>query len=419
MRILCPWWSAALFIACEGEPAALLADTSQDVSADSGLAPGDALIGGPDATDGLDAADLMQADTEGPDVAMTDAGDTAGLDADSVSQPDAALPASCSGLSLVASTRTATDPCADDASPGTVVPDLGEVLCRDRVVDPTAPGDIEFEVRDGTLSNPTAGRDPIEYRAFVPARGPDATTRPALVVMLHGFSGNLEMMTYQSEYLASHGLAVLALTFPNASFVDPPAHDLKALEVRGAIDLALSAAGPFGLGLDPTKVAIAGHSLGGKIAFYTASLDDRVDLVLAMDPNNGGGPPCFIAPDGCNQYPVAPNCVSGAMGLMSTMRAESFVMAAEDALLTPDAHHRAVAFYRGAPSPAHLLHFGASGHADWIGETPTRDVSMSVMTALALKRFYGISSVDAWLPEGPALDAFGDLGNLIDERRSK
>ena len=318
----------------------------------------------------------------------------------------------CAGLAVVERTQAVTDACAEDASSGGVFPDLGDVVCRDTVADPAAPGPVTFTRAAGQFGNPSPGRDDVVWRAWVPERGPEPGAAPALVVMLHGFSANLNSLTYQSERLASHGFAVVALTFPNAGFTDPPAQDLKVLEVQAVIDLALSPDGPFGGNINGEQIALAGHSLGGKIAFFTAASDPRVDVVIGMDPNNGGGPPCFIGP-GCNDFPVAPNCESGDVGVVGQIRAESLVFATEDAALTPDAHLRAIHFYRGAPSPSHLLHFANAGHADWIAANETRDFSLSVTTALLLRRFYGVSSVEAWLPGGAEVEA--RVGSLLDE----
>ena len=81
------------------------------------------------------------------------------------------------------------------------------------------------------------------------------------------------------------------------------------------------------------------------------------------------------------------------------------------------AHLRAVHFYRGAPAPAHILHFADARHAEWIAANETREFSLSVTTALLLRRFYGVNGVDSWLPEGPQVAA--RIGSLLDYAASR
>jgi hypothetical protein len=91
---------------------------------------------------------------------------------------------------------------------------------------------------------------------------------------------------------------------------------------------------------------------------------------------------------------VACAFVALALGLP----AEGLVFAAEDPTLTPDAHLRAVHFYRGAPTPAYLLHFPTAGHAEWSKDGDVAHVTDAVVTALLLTRFEGYSGLEAWLP---------------------
>ena len=114
------------------------------------------------------------------------------------------------------------------------------------------------------------------------------------------------------------------------------------------------------------KIAVAGHSKGGKVSFFTAVIDDRVDLAIGWDPSNSGGPPCFIGnvvPGlSCNALPAAPNCMIESPGNLHFMQAESLVLGEpRDNAVNPDKHHNSVHFYRGAPSPASLVLFNA-GH---------------------------------------------------------
>ena len=126
------------------------------------------------------------------------------------------------------------------------------------------------------------------------------------------------------------------------------------------------------------------------MAFYAAALDTRIDLVIALDPQNGGGPPCFLgetAQGDCNDFPVAPNCQAESSGILHQMQAESLIFGAEDTILTPDSHHWAREFYRGSPSPTHFISMPDVGHVAWSIDNDESTLSRGVYTAFLLSRF--------------------------------
>jgi len=366
--------------------------------------------------------------SDAPDTSAPDAQDVAPAPSDavgdSVPELDAgpeAVTIPCAGLTLVPVPTTPIDPCAEDLDTlsGVVVPDLGTVTCREAWGhDPSVAGPYQKIIEtDAVVPNPVPTHDDITVRVYAAAQEETSDALP-LVVVLHGFGARLESMQGHSRHLASHGFAVVAVTFPNTGFTDPAAHDLKVAEVRGVLDWAFSDANPERARLDPDKVAVAGHSLGGKIAFGVASEDPRVDLVIGMDPSNSGGPPCAVQADTCNSFPFAPNCQAPSPGVLSGLHAESLVFAAEDKALTPDAHLRATQFYKGAPGPAHLLHFPAASHAAWIKEGAESTFTRGVATALLLTRFLGRPDLGDWLPPAGAR-VQEQLGALLDDVRSK
>ena len=79
-------------------------------------------------------------------------------------------------------------------------------------------------------------------------------------------------------------------------------------------------------------------------------------------------------------------------------------MTNRDATTTPDTHHWAENFYRGAPSPAHLVLFDNAGHGDWGFTGPVTDVSKRAQMALLLSRLKGYTGLEAYLPGGDDLD---------------
>lgn len=316
---------------------------------------------------------------------------------------------------------TPATPCTDGdihVLNGTVRPDVGTVPSPgDFEGNPEMDGPWDSVSRTATVANPT-GRADIPVTSFAPANGdsPAAGAFP-LVVVMPGFGSRHTSYGAVTGGLVSHGFAVVGMDFPNTGLTDPAEHDRNAAEAVAVIDWALSE-GPDAGRIDASKIAVVGHSLGGKIGFYAASLDPRIDIVVGLDPQNAGGPPCFVAElsgGDCNAYPVAPNCESEESGRLHLMHAETVVFGADDALITPDAHLRARHFYRGAPSPAHWVYFPSASHAAWIGDGDDAGTSRRVYTALLLTRLQGYTGLDDLLPGGAWLDSVERVG----EHRTK
>jgi pimeloyl-ACP methyl ester carboxylesterase len=146
-------------------------------------------------------------------------------------------------------------------------------------VDPTTSGSHTWTEVAGTATR-------VDRQIPVQALRPDDAPL-GVVVFLPGFQLEASRYSALQEHLASHGFAVLG--------ADPPAsllsadHVAMALDVGVVFDWALAADGPLA-GLDASLPwAVAGHSLGGKVAVMAAARDARVDAVLAIDPVNGAG----------------------------------------------------------------------------------------------------------------------------------
>ena len=133
---------------------------------------------------------------------------------------------------------------------------------------------------------------------------PDVPAASApLVLMMPGFQLNASNYTGTATYLASHGFVVVQAD-PSAGFVGSD-HPAMAMDVMAVLDWALSAGGPAAF--DRTNVGATGHSLGGKIATFTATMDPRIDALFGIDPVDGGGPggPSPTTPD------IVPSLVGG------------------------------------------------------------------------------------------------------------
>lgn len=318
--------------------------------------------------------------------------------------------------SVAVSAPTLAEPCGTDldVNNGATAPDLGSLPPSTpwKGDDPARPGPLTVMETPTTI--PIAGATlraagqeiPVlagSVRATIHA--PTAGAALPLVLVLPGFTiSHTDYATY-ARHLASHGFAVIGVDTRAELF--RAVHDREAHELTQVLTWATSDASPLAGRIDATKIALAGHSKGGKLAAYTAALDARVDLTIGWDPVNGGGGPCAFDTN-CNRLPVAPNCQGKSAGIQSFTRAETLVLGAPpDALFNPDENVNAKHFYRGAPSPASYVLLDAS-HAAWSSITANAEVvriTKSVTTALLLSRFRAVTGLDPYLPGGTRLAA--------------
>lgn len=289
---------------------------------------------------------------------------------------------------------------------GVVVPDVGSLPSGDGSgMNPSELGPFSVSEDPQTLS--LSGGD-VPITVFLP-EGADESM--PLVIALPGYGASYVDYSHMTSHLASHGFVVVGADVAEGGFGDPALHDEKVAKVLEVLDWALSDDN-LSQHLDTSKVAMIGHSLGGKLSFYAAALDDRIDVVVGWDPQNSGGPPCFLGETdqgSCNDYPIAPNCEADDPGIVHQLKAESLVFGAEDGLLTPDTHLWAEQFYRGSPSPAHFVSMPDVGHSAWIQDDTVSHLTRGVHTALLLTRLRGYSGLENWLVDGSELAQSSDV----------
>jgi dienelactone hydrolase len=292
---------------------------------------------------------------------------------------------------------------------GTVRPDFGEAgTAAAFTADPLADGPYQVLSHDYTLENPDPARADYQLSTYVPSEdGQNPKSGPLpLLLLLPGFTYKHTSYLHFSKHFASHGIVVLGISPAGTGLGDKPDNPANVAEVRHALDWLLSES-PLAAVVDARKIGITGHSQGGKIAFFAAAMDARFKLVIGWDPQNGGGPPCDLAPllgQDCNAWPVAPACDAKRHvedpGVLDKLRAESLVFAARDTVVTNEKHMWAEHFYRGAPSPASLVLFPAAKHLDWTSTGAVTDVSKRIQLALVLTRFGLASGLERYLPTG-------------------
>lgn len=243
----------------------------------------------------------------------------------------------------------------------------------------------------------------LDAEMFVPIGQPP----DAFVLFMPGFGFGYESYTIYLEHFASHGFLAVGMNFYGCTFTIDGEHDIKANQALETISYIQSTYPDYA----QLPVYTAGHSLGGKIAFYVASLTSSITIsgAIALDPINAGGPPCFLFPDDCIEYPVAPNPETGQEGIMQNMQAgtASLIIGSEpDPLFTPDPQFNARQFYFGldgnglyaAPSPAWYYDFGTFPHGLYLPCLPSKQVQIikRTMVAFLMQDVLG-SDVEAYL----------------------
>lgn len=164
----------------------------------------------------------------------------------------------------------------------------------DPTSDPREPGPFTWETSSHALDLDGTS---IPLTLYIPD---DPGPHP-VVVLTHGFQ--LSPADYESygEHLASWGYVAVLPQLPG-SLLDPSTHVQLRAWIVGILDwievVGADAQAPLLGRADPETIGLAGHSMGGKISFLTASSDPRPRAVFGIDPvDAAGGPGQGPSPD--------------------------------------------------------------------------------------------------------------------------
>jgi predicted dienelactone hydrolase len=210
--------------------------------------------------------------------------------------------------------------------------------------DPADDGTYTVSTMTANIPGAAQGRT-LAATVFVPSGG---QPHP-LVVMSPGFQMARAQYTSYARHLATWGFVVVLTDYAESGFsID---HNRLANDVPKVIDWALA---EVSLQIDATRIATAGHSLGGKISMYAASLDSRIKAVVGWDPVDSNSP--SVAPEKMANMSAAVAVVgettNGSGGFMPCApMAENFQQ-----------------FYAGAKSPALSLTVVGADHMDWVDD---------------------------------------------------
>lgn len=275
--------------------------------------------------------------------------------------------------------------------------------------DPEQTGPFAIDELSGTVQSST-GNSFAAYAAFPQGPGPFP-----LVLVAHGFQLPGSQYEGYARHLASHGYVAVIPEYPTSFFGF--SHVEAAQDVLSSLDWALAEAtlGPI---IDESLVGTTGHSLGGKLAFLTASLDDRIQAAIALDPvdsaMNCSPQDC---PDVSSAMPAIPTAVLGET-LDATGSFQACAPAADNY----------TTFYAGASSPSLEVTVLGASHMSFLDDLascgitcsfcndPTADndavtsLSRAFVVAFFQRRLRQDASFDTYLNGAMATQRYVDTG---------
>ncbi len=180
---------------------------------------------------------------------------------------------------------------------------------------------------------------------FVPASAP--SPRP-LVFVSPGFQMARTQYTSYAHHLATWGMTVVLADYTDTGFF--PDHAQLAGDIQTEITWALAQPD---LAIDATKIATAGHSLGGKLSVLVADSDARIKAIVGWDPVDSNSPSAVSAMTNLHAaVAVVGETTDGSGGGMPC---------------APTAQNYAT-FYAAAASPALSMTIADADHRDWVDD---------------------------------------------------
>lgn len=262
--------------------------------------------------------------------------------------------------------------------------------------DPAGDGEHAVTTTSATIPGAAQGRT-LAATVFAPGGG--LTPRP-LVIVSPGFQMQRTQYTSYAQHLASWGFVVVLTDYAESGFfID---HARIAADVPAVIDWALAQSA---LAIDATRIASAGHSLGGKISVFAATLDPRLRAVVGWDPVDSNNP--SVAPEkmttlGAAVAVVGETTNGSGGGMPCAPSADNFA-----------------SFYAAAKSPALAITVTGADHMDWVDDPScslcgfcspgtanpaiARTVTRRLNVAWLRRHLLADTTMDSWLTAPPEL----------------
>lgn len=288
-----------------------------------------------------------------------------------------------------------------DAGVDAPAPDAGADVAPQPVPDPALAGSFEVVSLSENVTVP-ATNSTVSTVCFHPA---DGTSTYPLVTLAPGFQLPGSQFHGSAAHLASFGFVVCVPQY-NAALFNPD-HVKNAKEVLGVVDWATSSSSPLGGRVDATRIGAAGHSLGGRLSVLAASMDDRIDAVLGIDPVDSDDPDATeLLP-----LPIPTGFLGETLDTVGSFQA------------CAPAQHNFETFFARAGSPSFKVEVNGANHMSFLDDPstcglvcsfcqpPTRDhqvvlgLTRSYLAAFFLRHLEGETAYDEYL-----------VGAVADER---
>ena len=261
--------------------------------------------------------------------------------------------------------------------------------------DPALPGPATTMSAAAQIPGALTGRTLASTVITPSTAGP----RP-LVVISPGFQMARTQYLSYATHLASWGFVAIVTDYGESGFAID--HQRIANDIPAVITWALAQPN---LAIAPQQIAVAGHSLGGKVSILAASGDPRIEAVVAWDPVDSNAP--SVAPEKMGTMTAAiavigetTNATGGFMPCAPA--ADNFTQ-----------------FYAAAPSPALQATVAGADHMDWVDDptcfactfcgagTAAPDVARTATRRLNVawlrKHLLADAAMDPWLASAGAV----------------
>lgn len=220
------------------------------------------------------------------------------------------------------------------------------------------------------------------------------------VLIAPGFQMDRTQYESYARHLASWGVVAVLVDYADRSIF--ASHAELAADLHAALDWMHA---NTALAIDPARTATAGHSLGGKLAVFAASLDARVKAVIAWDPVDSTNPS------------VVPEKMVGMSAAVAVVG--ELTNASGGGMPCAPAAENFEKFYAAAGTSALRITVANADHMDWVDDPScgfcgfctagtasnevARTVSRRVDVAWLRRQLDGDLTMDAWLDSPPEL----------------